>query len=163
MENNKDNSKKSNLSMVNQNNVIMPKEDNKIIGISFRTLNNEKYLDAEETAKYLKEKGLEKPFSKKYNWIEHNVNEPRKGDIYPGFIKATFRIFLEKMGWEVNNVGDLRISRQRNINNNTYAVFTFFEGRDTNHQKEKFTRQVQTKIKIKKRKEKEKRLRKLRK
>jgi hypothetical protein len=163
MENNKDSFKKHDLSMANENTVIMPKEDNKIIGISFRTLNNEKYLDVEETAKYLKEKGLEKPFSKKYNWIEHDINEPRKGDIYPGFIKATFRIFLEKMGWKVDSIGDLRISRQRNIKENTYAIFTFFEGRDTNHQKEKFTRQVQTKIRIKKRKEKVKRLKKLRK
>lgn len=130
-----------------------------LIQIRLRTLDKEFTLPVEESVELLKK--TYNKFNVSDKWIERDVNIPDPGDIWPGFIKGAFEQFLIKMGWEVDNVGELKISKQDQINDKTYAVFVFFEGRDKNHMKEKATRQEATKVRIKKRREKEKRKKKV--
>jgi hypothetical protein len=129
-----------------------------VLGIRIRTLNEEYTLPIEQS-KFVFEKIEKQLRDKKVEdlWIVRDNNEPDKGDIHPNFIKATFKFFLEKLGYEIKNVGDIRISKQKGISKNTFAVFAFFNGRDNNHLKEKSVRKEQTTIRIKKRKEKRKR------
>jgi hypothetical protein len=105
--------------------IKLPKKD-QIIGVGFRTLNEEYYLSYENSKKFVDK--FPQLLKFKSDWQIHNVNEPRRGDIYPGFVKATFKILLEKMGWKnIDKLSDVHITKQKAGGKKLYAIFMNFE------------------------------------
>lgn len=100
-----------------------------LIEITFRSLNSEYYLHLPESREFLDKLDL-KQFEG-IDWTEHNVNEPRFGDLYPGFVRATVRIFFEKMGWKIKKVeDDIKVAPQPDKGKDVYVVYLYFVGKN---------------------------------
>lgn len=126
-----------------------------LIQIRVRTINNEFTLPVTDSLEVLK--GIYKNLSKKDTWVQRDVNNaPDKGDVNPDFVKGTFKMLLEKMGYDIKSLGDLRIGNNKSAGKDTKVIYVNFEGVDKNHIQEREIKKQQTQIRIKKRKAKEK-------
>lgn len=127
-----------------------------LIQIRVRTLNDEFTLPVVESMEVLKD--IYKSLNKKDTWVQRDVNNaPDKGDVNPDFVKGTFKILLEKMGYEIQNMGDLQIGNNEAVGKDIKVIYINFNGYDKNHLQEKANKQKESAMRIKKRKEKEKR------
>lgn len=126
-----------------------------LIQIRIRTINDEFTLPVVDSIEVLKD--IYKSLSKKDTWVQRDVNNaPDKGDVNPDFVKGTFKMLLEKMGYGIKEIGDLQIGNNNAVGKNTKVIYVNFEGHDKTHLQERELKKQQNKIRIKKRKEKQK-------